>query len=176
MTERTLVLATGCLLLRAGARLMLAESCTGGLLSQWVTAAGGSSAWFDGAVVSYSNAIKREVLGVRPETLSLHGAVSCETAGEMVAGLGRLHRRALENAQGAAAEQLLGISVTGIAGPMGAVPGKPVGTACFGWAGPWGVVTGRRHFDGDRDAIRQQAAEWALTVLISHAASARMCS
>lgn len=176
MIERTLVLAAGCLLLRAQARLMLAESCTGGLLSQWLTAAGGSSAWFDGAVVSYSNAVKREVLGVRPETLLLHGAVSRETAGEMVAGLGRLHRRALHNAEGMTANHLLGISITGIAGPMGAVPGKPVGTVCFGWAGPWGVATGHRHFDGDRDAIRQQAAEWALTVLAGYAGSLRLTS
>ncbi len=173
MTERTLVLATGCLLLRAQARLMLAESCTGGMVSEWLTAVGGSSAWFDGAVVSYSNAVKREVLGVRAGTLAVHGAVSCETAGEMVAGLGRLHCRALDNAGGVPAGHLLGMSITGIAGPMGGTPGKPVGTVCFGWAGPWGVATGRRHFDGDRDAIRRQASEWALTVLIGHAASIR---
>jgi nicotinamide-nucleotide amidase len=164
MSERSLVLATGYILTRVGARMMVAESCTGGMLSGWLTAAGGSSAWFDGAVISYSNAVKQEVLGVSSRTLEQHGAVSCETAAEMVSGLRRIHQRALMTGDPGQVPQLVGVSITGVAGPQGGSPEKPVGTVCFAFSGPWGVKTAREHFGGDRDAVRVGASEYALTV------------
>ena len=165
VSERSLVLATGYILTRVGARMMVAESCTGGMLSSWLTAAGGSSLWFDGAVISYSNAVKREVLGVNSRTLERHGAVSCETAAEMVSGLRRIHQRALMTQDQGQTAHLVGVSITGIAGPQGGSPEKPLGTVCFAFSGPWGVKTARERFDGDRDAVRLGAAEYALTVV-----------
>ncbi len=95
--------------------LSLAESCTGGLLASILTDIPGSSHYVAGGVVSYSNEAKMQVLGVRPETLEAHGAVSAETAAEMARGV-----RALLHSD-------LAISVTGIAGPGGGTPEKPVG-------------------------------------------------
>ena len=132
------------------------ESCTGGLVARALTETAGSSAWFDRGFVTYSNDAKCELVGVPPAILATHGAVSEATAAEMArGGLARSRAR-------------LALSLTGIAGPGGAVPGKPVGTVCFGWAlaGAGGaaprVVTATRHFDGDRAAVRWQAALHAL--------------
>lgn len=132
------------------------ESCTGGLVARALTETAGSSAWFDRGFVTYSNEAKCELVGVPPAILAAHGAVSEATAAEMArGGLARSRAR-------------LALSLTGIAGPGGAVPGKPVGTVCFGWAlGDAGgaaprVVTATRRFDGDRAAVRCQAALHAL--------------
>ena len=141
----------GARLQAAGALLATAESCTGGWVAQEVTAVAGSSAWFDRGFVTYSNAAKQEMLGVAAATLAQHGAVSEETAREM--------------AQGALARSAAGVavSITGIAGPGGAVPGKPVGTVCFGWARRGGAVASEtRHFAGDREAVRRQSVAHAL--------------
>jgi nicotinamide-nucleotide amidase len=127
--------------------LALAESCTGGLVAQTITSMAGSSAWFDRGFVTYSNAAKIEMLGVLPETLDNFGAVSEETAKEMVLG-------ALKNSRA----QVAG-SITGIAGPDGGTKEKPVGTVCLAWAGdklPLSSTTKR--FFGNRDEVRQQAA------------------
>lgn len=142
-----------------GWRLATAESCTGGLLAAACTGVAGSSDWFERGVVSYSNAAKTELLGVPGAVLQRHGAVSGETAQLMAEGMQALARVELA------------IAVTGIAGPGGAVPGKPVGTVWFGLA-----MRGRsssaalQQFDGDRAAVRGQAVRHALLTLIEAAA------
>ena len=137
------------------------ESCTGGGISYAITSVAGSSAWFDRGFATYSNDAKRAHLGVRQATLLKWGAVSEQTAAEMVKGA---MDRSVAN---------VGVSVTGIAGPTGAVPGKPVGTVCFGFAYRLGSVTQvrtvTRHFDGDREQVRLQSIAFALEGLIHEA-------
>lgn len=131
--------------------LALAESCTGGWASQVVTMCKGSSSHFERGFVTYSNLSKTEMLGVSEKTLETYGAVSEETAREMVSGA-----LAHSNAQVAAA-------ITGIAGPDGGTADKPVGTVCFAWATIDGVLKCEtRHFDGDRETIRYQSVITAL--------------
>lgn len=144
-------------LLDAERRLVTAESCTGGWVAKLLTDIAGSSGWYDGGVVVYSNVLKQSLLGVRPSTLASHGAVSEATAREMAIG-------ALETLGGH-----ISLSVTGIAGPAGAQPGKPVGTVWFGWAWREGNEIETRvameTFSGDREAIRRQSVERALREL-----------
>ena len=143
-----------------GWMLATAESCTGGWISTAVTAIAGSSEWFDRGFVTYSNEAKREMLGVRPETLAVHGAVSEQTVREMSTG-------AL-----AASRADVAVAVSGIAGPGGATPGKPVGTVCFAWAFRNGAVFSETlRLDGDRHAVRLQTVEHALTGLARRAES-----
>jgi nicotinamide-nucleotide amidase len=135
--------------------LALAESCTGGLVAQMVTNVAGSSAWFDRGFVTYSNAAKIEMLGVRAETLEKFGAVSEQIATVMAHG-------ALKNSHA----QIAG-SITGIAGPDGGTKEKPVGTVCFAWVGtklPLSTTTKR--FFGNRQEVRQQAAIVMMSGLI----------
>ncbi|MFZ9407384.1 MAG: CinA family protein [Burkholderiaceae bacterium] len=153
----------------AGGLVATAESCTGGLIARALTEIAGSSAWFDRGVVTYSNEAKQALLGVQAESLERHGAVSEVVACEMAAGALRM----------LPVDRLrMALSVTGIAGPGGAVPGKPVGTVCFGWAlhpGPMSTTAGPADdvsaaivttrtvlFQGDRAAVRRQAAAFAL--------------
>lgn len=143
----------GARLLRRGATLAVAESCTGGLLGARVTAVSGSSAYFLGGVISYSNEAKTRFLGVSARLLAAHGAVSEETAVAMARGA----RRAF----GAD----YGIGITGIAGPGVAVPGKPVGTVCIAVAGPGGTTVGRHRFPGGRGAVRRAACKKAFEML-----------
>ena len=134
------------------AMLTTAESCTGGWVSQELTAIAGSSAWFERGFVTYSNAAKEEMLGVSAETLARHGAVSEQVAKEMARG-------ALTHSHASIA-----LAVTGVAGPTGGSAEKPVGTVCFAWAGAG--LTERaetRRFAGDRESIRRQSVEYALT-------------
>ena len=133
-------------------RLMLAtaESCTGGGVAQAVTEIAGSSEWFDCGFVTYSNASKMSLLNVPAAILSMHGAVSEETAAAMASG-------ALKNSNAQVA-----VSTTGIAGPGGATPGKPVGTVCFGWAIGDAVDTEQILFSGGRHAVREQTVQHAL--------------
>lgn len=138
-----------------GWMLVTAESCTGGGIAECITRTAGSSAWFDRAFITYTNAAKQEMLGVQPATLQRHGAVAEETAREMADGALR-HSRAH-----------IAVSVTGIAGPGGAVPGKPVGTVCFAWAlRDAAVCCDTRHFAGDRSAVRRASIEHALQMLL----------
>ena len=130
--------------------LATAESCTGGWAAQVVTSVAGSSAWFERGFVTYSNAAKQELLGVRAETLRAHGAVSEETAREMARG-------ALERSRGTIA-----VSITGVAGPAGGTAEKPVGTVCFAWARGGEVRCETRRFAGDRESIRRQSVILAL--------------
>ena len=141
----------GSLLLQRGERLAAAESCTGGWVCQCITDVPGSSAWFDRGFVTYSNEAKREMLGVPEAILNGHGAVSEETVRAMVAGA--LQRSAADCA----------LSVSGIAGPGGAAPGKPVGVVWFAWKlRNVEGITRKIRFDGDRRAVRRQAVAAAL--------------
>jgi nicotinamide-nucleotide amidase len=141
--------------------LVTAESCTGGWAAEAVTAIAGSSAWFERGFVTYSNAAKEEMLGVRAQTLAHEGAVSEETAREMALGA-LAHSRAT-----------LALAITGIAGPAGGTPAKPVGTVCFAWASRSGALRSEtRHFSGDREAVRRQSVERALAGALEHLDSA----
>jgi nicotinamide-nucleotide amidase len=145
----------GAQLLARGALLVTAESCTGGWVAKCVTDIAGSSQWFECGFVTYSNAAKREQLGVAAATLERAGAVSEATVAEMARGALR-HSRAD-----------LALAVSGIAGPGGAVPGKPVGTVCFAWCRRGAAARVETCcFSGDRGAIRQQAVRHALQGLL----------
>lgn len=144
----------GRVLQEKGLLLATAESCTGGGVAQAVTEIAGSSAWFDRGFVTYSNTSKTDLLKVPAPLIAEFGAVSEEVAGAMARG-------ALADGHGSIA-----LSTTGIAGPGGAVPGKPVGTVCFGWADKNRSVTERLVFRGDRQAVREQAVAHALQGLL----------
>ena len=134
------------------AMLVTAESCTGGWVSEVVTSVSGSSRWFERGFVTYSDAAKRQMLGVSKKTLKKHGAVSQETAREMARG-------ALKRSRGTIA-----VAVTGVAGPTGGSAAKPVGTVCFAWAMKGGAASAEtRCFGGDRDAVRRQSVEHSLS-------------
>jgi nicotinamide-nucleotide amidase len=134
--------------------LCTAESCTGGGVSQAVTDIAGSSDWFDRGFVTYSNASKSAMLDVPPALIAQMGAVSEEVAAAMAQG-------ALANSNAHVA-----LSTTGIAGPGGAVPGKPVGTVCFGWSRAGATRTERLVFEGDRQAVREQSVIHSLQGLL----------
>ena len=140
--------------------LALAESCTGGMVAQAVTSVAGSSAWFDRGFVTYSNAAKIDLLGVSAETLEKFGAVSEQIAAEMA--LGCLKASANKHSQAYIAG-----SITGIAGPDGGTADKPVGTVCFAWAETnKQLLTVTKHFEGNREQIRQQAAAFLMQQFI----------
>lgn len=136
-------------------QLVCAESCTGGWIAKLLTDQPGSSNWFMGGVVAYSNQIKQQLLGVDPHTLNHHGAVSLETATQMAQGAARL---------GSASVSL---AVTGIAGPAGGSPSKPVGTVCFAWLVNDSIVAHQLRFHGDRDAIRRASVSHSLERLLA---------
>jgi nicotinamide-nucleotide amidase len=145
----------GAALLERKLMLASAESCTGGWVAEVVTATGGSSQWFERGFVTYSNAAKQELLGVKADTLRQEGAVSEAVVREMAAGaLRRSHAQAA-------------LAISGVAGPTGGSPGKPVGAVCFAW-----VLQGREptaetlHFSGDREAVRKQSVVHALQGLL----------
>ncbi|HSI28814.1 MAG: CinA family protein [Methylophilus sp.] len=143
-----------------GWQLALAESCTGGMVAQAITAIAGSSAWFDRGFVTYSNEAKVDMLGVPADLIQAHGAVSEQVAQAMALG-------ALQHSHAQ-----ISASVTGIAGPTGGSIQKPVGTVCFAWAvrvdlmQPAKLAVETQYFEGDRAAIRQQAASYVLTGLL----------
>ena len=139
----------------SGFMLVMAESCTGGMVAEAITSIAGSSAWFDRGFVSYSNAAKIDMLDVSSKTLEKFGAVSEQTAAEMAIG-------ALINSEA----QIAG-SITGIAGPDGGSPEKPVGTVCFAWTGKNLPVTTCTHwFEGNRESVRKQATIFMMVGLI----------
>jgi len=137
----------------SGRTCATAESCTGGGVGSSITAVPGSSAVFAGGVISYSNDVKREVLGVKAETLASVGAVSPETAAQMAEGVRKLLKTDLA------------VSLTGIAGPDGGSDEKPVGLVWFGLATKDGVRTEKVLFSGDRARVREQAVVHALGML-----------
>jgi nicotinamide-nucleotide amidase len=136
-------------------KLVTAESCTGGLVAAALTDIAGSSDVVERGFVTYSNQAKSELLGIPAAMIAAHGAVSAQVATAMVQGA--LSRAPVD----------LAVSVTGIAGPGGATPGKPVGLVYFGIARKGGVARVERHtFHGDRAAIRAAATERALELLL----------
>ena len=147
----TLAARVGERLRECAGMLVTAESCTGGWVSQVVTAVAGSSEWFERGFVVYSNAAKQELLGVKRETLQRDGAVSEQTALELALG-------ALERSRGTVT-----VAVTGVAGPSGGSAAKPVGLVCFAWATKQGAKSESRNFAGDREAVRRQSVERALS-------------
>jgi len=144
------------LLLKANEKkIATAESCTGGWIAELITEVPGSSAWFDRGFVTYSNAAKVQMLGVKTETLQRYGAVSAEVVKEMAEGA-----LANSDADGVCA-------VTGIAGPEGGTSDKPVGTVFMAWQ--WKnedcrVI--RKQFTGDRQQIREQTVRVAIEELL----------
>lgn len=138
-----------------GMSLGLAESCTGGLLSSWITSLPGVSSFFKGAVVSYDGSVKEKVLGVSHHLISSYGQVSEPVALHMAQGVRKL---------------LVvdwGLSLTGIAGPTGGSSSKPVGTVCFGLCGPGIEKVEQMYFDSQksRTEIQSLAAEYGLELL-----------
>ncbi|BBU81717.1 nicotinamide-nucleotide amidohydrolase PncC [Escherichia coli] len=169
MTESELMQLSeqvGLALKARGATVTTAESCTGGWVAKVITDIAGSSAWFERGFVTYSNEAKacriicsqfyrrRQMIGVREETLAQHGAVSEPVVVEMAIG-------ALK-----AARADYAVSISGIAGPDGGSEEKPVGTVWFAFATARGEgITRRECFSGDRDAVRRQATAYALQTL-----------
>ena len=141
----------GAVLVQRGLMLASAESCTGGWLGQTMTSVAGSSTWYERGFITYTNVSKSEMLGVSDATLAQHGAVSEQTAKEMVLGtLARSHAQ-------------IAVSITGIAGPGGGTVEKPVGMVCFAWAMKDGLAHSEtRHFTGDRETVRHQSVAVAL--------------
>lgn len=139
-----------------GKSLATAESCTGGLIGGALTAVAGASSVYKGGIVSYQNEIKQRLLGVDAAVLRAFGAISAQVAMDMAAGA----RKAL-NADYA-------VSVTGLAGPGGDEFGNPVGTVFIGFADEDGAVAEKFLFSGDRDAVRSQAVDAALEMILKH--------
>jgi nicotinamide-nucleotide amidase len=142
-----------------GWRLATAESCTGGYIAKSLTDIAGSSQWFECGYVTYSNAAKVRDLGVAAATLAEHGAVSEATARDMASGVLRI------------ADVDVGVAVTGIAGPDGALPGKPVGTVWFACgvrteAGPR-IDAHVAQFTGDRETVRRLSVQYALKLILA---------
>jgi nicotinamide-nucleotide amidase len=152
-TGQPLESVVGQLLRDSGATLSVAESCTGGLLAERITSVAGSSDYFAGGLLTYTNQLKTSLLGVDPKLLEEHGAVSEPVAAAMAAG-------ARERTGSTYA-----LSVTGVAGPGGGTEAKPVGTVIIGLAGPRGCRAQRFRFLGDRARIRTLAAHYALDLL-----------
>ncbi|WP_395496303.1 CinA family protein [Acetobacter sp. KSO5] len=141
---------------RAEAKLVTAESCTGGLVAALLTHHAGSSDVTEGGLVTYSNSMKQSVLGVQADTLQQFGAVSAETVREMASG-----------ALGIAQDATHSVSISGIAGPGGGSVEKPVGLVWFGTAVRGGDVRAEaRIFKGDRTEVRSQAALYALALVV----------
>ncbi len=140
-------------------RLAVTESCTGGLLGAVLTAQPGASGWFVGGVIAYANHAKEALLGVEPEALRCHGAVSEVVARQMAEGV----------LDGLGAD--LALAVTGIAGPGGGRSDKPVGTVWLALTHRAGVTEAHRHrFSGSREAVRRAAVCEALRWLLRFAA------
>jgi len=135
--------------------LATAESCTGGLVSSWITEKPGSSGWFECGFITYSNQSKQRLLNVSADTLETYGAVSEQTVREMAEG-------AIEQSSAQ-----VSLAISGIAGPDGGTMDKPVGTICFAWAlEGCDTVTETRQFQGSRQTVREQAANRALAHLL----------
>lgn len=147
------------LLLQQGLKIATAESCTAGLVAKLLTDEAGSSIWFERGFVTYSNESKVEMLEVSRQTLDQYGAVSRETVSEMAIGALKYSHADIS------------LAISGIAGPDGGNEDKPVGTVWFAWATPEHAVEKVYYFDGDREAVRSQAAEYALEGMLRQLAS-----
>lgn len=144
-----------------GMTLSVAESCTGGMIGSFITELGGSSSYFVGGCIAYSNNIKIKILNVDAENLEKLGAVSGYTAGEMAKGV----RIAFESD--------IGISVTGIAGPEGGSEDKPVGTVWMGFSCKDKTCTEHNVFEGDRDEVRLKTVKTVFDLLLQRLLKSR---
>jgi nicotinamide-nucleotide amidase len=151
--QDTMAAIVGSLLLKNGLRMSVAESCTGGLLASKITEVAGSSEWFAGGVVAYSNELKERLLGVDRETIAVHGAVSAPVAAAMAEGIA------------GQAGTGVGVSVTGIAGPAGGSPENPVGTIHIGLVVEGSTSLHEHLFSGSRREIQDITALTALNHL-----------
>ena len=131
-----------------------AESCTGGMIATSLTAIPGSSDVVNGGIVSYTNEIKHNVLGVKTETLEKYSAVSEECTREMAEGAARLLNTEVS------------VSVSGYAGPSGGTAEKPVGTVCFGFYVQGKTTSATKYFIGDRANVRREATLFAINTLL----------
>jgi len=133
--------------------ISVAESCTGGRVGDLLTNVSGSSDYFMGGVISYSNRAKAELLGVNEKSLATEGAVSDEVARQMASGVRKsLHTK-------------IGVSITGIAGPLGGTPDKPVGLVYIAVSSEKGTVSAKSLFKGSRTQIKNQSADRALEMI-----------
>jgi PncC family amidohydrolase len=148
-----LEVSLGEVLLEKGWSLAVAESCTGGLLGARITSVPGSSGYFKGGVIAYSNQLKEDLLGVPAELIERAGAVSSEAALAMASGLKRLGVQ-------------VGVAITGVAGPDGGTPVNPVGTTWIGVVMPGRDHVQRFQWSGTRDENRLQSVEAALMLVL----------
>ena len=154
MSDSPVEVQVGEALRSLGWTLALGESCTGGLIGHRLTQVPGASEYFLGGVVAYAYDAKERLLGVRHQTLYDHGAVSRETALEMAHGA-----RLTFGAD-------VGLSVTGIAGPTGGLPGKPVGLTWIGVSTRQRQIAEHHIWPGDRSAVKEQSSEAALQLVL----------
>ena len=138
----------------AGKTLVTAESCTGGGIGAALTAVSGGSAVYKGGVISYTNEVKNQILGVSQEVLDRYGAVSPWVAGEMASGVRKLLKADIA------------VSVTGLAGPGGDDRGNPVGTVYIGYEDANRASVHHFRFTGDRESVREQAVLAALNLIL----------
>jgi PncC family amidohydrolase len=150
----------GTLLKDRSMKLTFAESCTGGLVGHRITNIPGSSEYYLGSVTAYAYEVKEQLLGVRHETLMTYGAVSHECVTEMARGV----RTALGG--GFPVDSILGMSISGIAGPGGATPEKPVGTVWVGLSASDGEWAWCFHWKGDRIKNKEESAQAALQLVV----------
>jgi nicotinamide-nucleotide amidase len=150
---QTLAEVVAGLLTKSGRTVTTAESCTGGLLSKYLTDISGSSGYFKRGWIVYSDEAKREMLDVPAESLAKHGAVSEEVVASLASNARRLARADF------------GLAISGVAGPTGGTTDKPVGTVCLAVASEAGVKSRRFNFPGDREMIRDRSAKMAMSML-----------
>lgn len=151
--EEELEEVVGKMLRERGLTLAVAESCTGGLLGYRITKVSGSSDYFLGGIISYSNEVKRDALGVNEEDLRKYGAVSEQVARQMAEGARRVIKADL------------GVGITGIAGPTGGTPDKPVGLVYIALATPEETICQKNIFPGDREMVRWRSSQTALDMV-----------
>ncbi len=143
----------GKILVKKKLTVSVCESCTGGMLGKIITQAPGSSKYFLGGIIAYSDDIKRKLIGIKPELLKKHGAVSLEVARKMARGVRRVFKSDI------------GIGITGIAGPSGGTRKKPVGLVYISLSCKRSVFVKRLMLTGGRDKIRKRACKEALSLL-----------
>ncbi|MGB1289536.1 MAG: nicotinamide-nucleotide amidase [Porticoccaceae bacterium] len=155
-TLTTIAQQLGEILCKKNAKLTIAESCTGGAISEAITSVSGSSQWFEFGFVTYANSAKRQLLGVSEETLEQYGAVSEQVVKQMAQG-------AIKQSEADYA-----IAVSGVAGPDGGTEEKPVGTVWVCWQTPSQIWTHKLVLSGDRQAVRTKAVKKSLQQLLQH--------
>ncbi len=160
--QEVLEVEVGPLLVKGNYKLVVAESCTGGLVSHRITNVPGSSDYYVGGVCAYAYEAKRSLLGVKSNTLKKFGAVSRETVLEMSTGVRKLFSKEVPF------ENLIGISISGIAGPGGGLPGKPVGLVWISLSSNKGAWASQKVFVGSRIQIKEQSSDHALEILLHY--------